>query len=139
MLKKVKDIPLGTRMARGVINRLISIATEVVRANNSNLLKKYGGDLMLSDKWARGVLEKLSWSKRKGTTRKVDPSPKFLTEEKFTFQRNMSTLVSQHDISPSLTINIDQTPLSYVDTGKYTFSFKGSKNIPIKAWMISTK
>ena len=35
MLKKVKDIALGTRMAGGVINRrqLISIATGVVRAN----------------------------------------------------------------------------------------------------------
>ena len=41
MLKKVKDIALGTRMAGGVINRrqLISIATGVGRANNPNLLK----------------------------------------------------------------------------------------------------
>ena len=42
---------------------VISIATEVVRANNPNLLKKYGGDLGLTDKWAREVLEKLTWSK----------------------------------------------------------------------------
>ena len=41
MLKKIKDITLGTRMAGGVINRRqpISIATGVVRANNPNLLK----------------------------------------------------------------------------------------------------
>ena len=54
MLKKVKDIALGTRMAGAVINRcqLISIATGVVRANNLNLLKEYGGDLVLTDKWA---------------------------------------------------------------------------------------
>ena len=72
MLKRVKNIALGTRMAGGVINRrqLISIATGVVRANNPKLLKEYGGDLVLTDKWARGVLEKLTWSKRKGTTRK---------------------------------------------------------------------
>ena len=77
MLKKVKAIALGTRIAEGVINRrqLISIATEVVRANNPNLLKDYSGDLVLADKWNRGVLEKLTWSKRKGTSRKVDPSP----------------------------------------------------------------
>ena len=31
-----------------------------------------------------------------------------------------------------MVINIDQTPLSYDNTGKYTFSFKGAKNIPIK-------
>ena len=64
-------------MAGGVKNwyQLISIATRVARANNSNLLKEYGGDLVLTDKWARGVLEKLTWSKRKGTTGIVDPSP----------------------------------------------------------------
>ena len=127
MLKKVKDIALGTRMAGGVINRrqLVSIATGVVRANNPNLLKEYGGNLVFTDKWARGVLEKLTWSKRKGTTGKV-------AEEKFTFQRNISALVSEHDIPPSLIINIDQIPLSYVNTGKYTFTFTGAKNIPIK-------
>ena len=84
-----KILALGTRMAVGVINKrqLISIVTGVVRANNPNLLKEYGGDLVLSDKWARGVLEKLTWSKRKGTTGKVDLSPQFLAQEKFSFQR----------------------------------------------------
>ena len=80
MLKKIKDIALGTRMAGRVINRrhLISIAAGVVRPNNPNLLKEYGGDLVLTDKWAGGILEKRTWSKRKGTTEKVDPSPQFL-------------------------------------------------------------
>ena len=134
MLKKVKDIALGARMAGGVINRrqLISIATGVVRANNSNLLKEYGGDLVLTDKWARGVLEKLTWNKRKGTTGKEDPSSQFLAEEKFNFQRNKSALVSERDIPPSLIINIDQTSLSYVNTGKYMFSFKGANDITLK-------
>ena len=120
-------------MVGGVINRhqLITVATGVVRANNPNLLKEYGSDLVLTDKWTRGVLEKLTSSKRKGITGKEDSSPQFLTEEKFTFQRNIA-LVSEHDIPPSLIINIDQTPLPYVNTGKYTFSFKGAKNIPIK-------
>ena len=99
MLKKVKDIALGTRMAGEAIKmrQLISIATGVVKANNPNLLKEYGGDLVLTDKWARGVSKKLTWSRRKGTTGKVDPSTQFLAEEKFTFQRNISALVSEHD------------------------------------------
>ena len=49
----------------------------------------------------------------------------FLAKEKFTFQRNISALVSEHDIPPSMIINIDQTPLSYVNTG--------AKNIPINS------
>ena len=75
---------------------------------------------------------KTAWSKRKGTTGNVDPSPQFLAEEKFTFQRKISALVSEHDIPLSLIINMDQTPLAYVNTEKYTFPFKGAKNIPIK-------
>ena len=51
MLKNVKDIALGTRMARGAISRgqLINITTGVVRANNPNLLKEYGGNIVLTE------------------------------------------------------------------------------------------
>ena len=62
MLKKVKDIALETRTAGGVINRsqLISIAAGVGRANKSTLLIDFGGDLVLTEKWAKEVLEKLT-------------------------------------------------------------------------------
>ena len=44
LLKKVNDIAVGTQLA-GVVNRrqLICIANGVVRANNPNLLKEFGG------------------------------------------------------------------------------------------------
>ena len=60
MLKKVKDIAFETRTAGGVINRsqLISIAAGV--ANKSTLLIDFGGDLVLIEKWAKEVLEKLT-------------------------------------------------------------------------------
>ena len=74
------------------------MTTGVVRENNPNLLKEYGRDLVLGDRWARGVLEKLTWSKHKVPSGKVDSSPQFLAEEKYTFQRNISALVSEHDI-----------------------------------------
>ena len=63
---------------------------------------------------------------------KVDPSPQFLAEEKFTFQRKISTAILEHDIFAPLVVNLDQIPLSYASLGKYTFSFKGAKNVPIK-------
>ena len=43
----------------------------------------------LTENWARNVLKAMNWTKRKGTTGKVEPSKKFLVEEKFTFQRKM--------------------------------------------------
>ena len=81
LIKKVKDIAIGTRSARGVINRkqILNIMKGVVKANNPSSLKKFGGKLHLSR-----------------------------------------------------IVNLDQTPLSYVSPGKYAFSFRGAKNVPIK-------
>ena len=71
-------------------------------------------------------------NKRKETTRKIESSPQFLCKEKFTFQRAISTTVLEHDIPTSLIVNLDQTPLNCVSSGKYTFSCSDAKNVPIK-------
>ena len=67
-LKKVKDIIIGTRAAGGVISRrmVIAIGIGVVKANDPNILKEYGGQVELTEGWARGVLSTLNWTKRKG-------------------------------------------------------------------------
>ena len=96
------------------------------------MLKEHGGDLELTEDWARHLLKSMEWVKRKGTTGKVEPSEKFLDEEKFTFQREISKVVTDHDIPLDLVLNLDQTPLSYVSPGKYTFCMKGSTTVPIK-------
>ena len=74
----------------------------------------------------------MEWVKRKGTTRKVEPSENFLQEEKFSYQRDISRVALEHDIPLDLVLNLDQTPLSYVSPGKYTFCLKGSTTVPIK-------
>ena len=74
----------------------------------------------------------MEWVKGKGTTGKVEPSVQFLAEEKI-FQKAISTVTNNHDISADLVINLDQTPLSYVSPRKYTFNFKGAKHVPIKS------
>ena len=78
----------------------------------------------MTNQWARSIL---NWFKRKETTGNIKPSPEFSAEEKFTFH----WAISSHDI-PNFVLNIDQTALPYVSSGKYTFSFNESKNFPIK-------
>ena len=58
MLKKVKGNALGTRTFGGVINgrQLKSMVTSAVTANKPTLSKDFGGDLVLTEKWARGVM-----------------------------------------------------------------------------------
>ena len=91
------------------------------------MLKEFGGGLELTENWARNVLKSVNWIERKGTTRKVEASKKFLEEEKFTFQRKISNVILDHDVPSALVLNLDQTPLSYVSPRKYIFSSKGSK------------
>ena len=72
------------------------------------------------------------WSKRKGTTSKIEPINQFLLEEKLTFQKRIASIIEEHYIPKELILNLDQTPLSYVFPGKYTFNPKGAKTVPIK-------
>ena len=74
----------------------------------------------------------MEWVKRKGTTGKVEPSEKFLQEEKFSYQGEISIIILNHDIPLDLVLNLDQTSLSYVSPGKYTFCLKGTTTVPIK-------
>ena len=136
LVQKIKEVIVGVRLSGAVISRrmVISIGNGVLKANDPNTLSEFGGTITLTKDWARGILRSMDWVKRKATTGKVDPSTQFLAEEKFTFQKVISTYVYDHDIPTDLIINLDQTPLSYVSPGKYTFNMKGAKHVPIKGF-----
>ena len=70
--------------------------------------------------------------KRKGATGQIEPSQQFLLEEKLTFQKKIYGAIFYHDIPKELIVILDQTPLSYVSPGKYTFEVKGVETVSIK-------
>ena len=131
ILKKIKDFIKGSRVAGTVISRkmVVAIVTGVVKANESKILRELRGSPQLIEGWAQNVLKVMYWVKRKGTTAKIEPFPKFLEEEKFTFQRAISKFFSDHDIQLELMLNLDQSPFSYVSPVKHTFDLKGSKTV----------
>ena len=134
ILKKIKDVLIESRLAGTVISRktVVAIGTGVVKANEPKILKEFDGSLELTEGWTQKVLKSVDWIKRKEATGKVEPCPKFLEQEKFTFQRAISKFVPDHDITLELVLNLDQTPISYLSLGKYKFDLKGSKTVPIK-------
>ena len=107
MLKKMKDVIVGSRLAGTAISRkmVIVIATRVIKANDPNILREFGGSLELTEGWARSVLKSMDWVKTKGTTGKVEPCSKFLEVEKFTFQRAVAKADSDHDTPMELVLN----------------------------------
>ena len=123
-----------SRLADIVVYRkmVAAIGTSAVKANEPKILREYGGSFELTEGLSQNILKAVDWVKRKGVTGKVEPCPKFLEEEKFTFQCATSKFVSDHDIPIKLVLNLDQTPLSYVLPEKQIFDLKGSKTVPIK-------
>ena len=87
-------------MAGRVISRkmVTAIGTGVIKVNCPSKLKDFGSHIALTEGWARGVLKSMKWSKRKGSTGKIEPSKQFLLEEKLTFQRRIASIIEEHDI-----------------------------------------
>ena len=94
--RKVKDVVTGARMPAGVISRkmVITIGTGVIKANYPSKPKDFGGHIALTEVWAWGVLKSIEWSKRKGTTGKIEPSKQFLLKEKLTFQWRIASILT---------------------------------------------
>ena len=61
MLKKIKDIIVGLRLAGTAISRkmVIAITTGLIKANDPNTLREFGGSLALTEGWARSVLKSM--------------------------------------------------------------------------------
>ena len=129
----MKDLVTGVRMDGGVISRkmVIAIDTRFIKANCPSKLD-FGSHIALTEGWARGVLKSVEWSKKKGTIGKIEQSKQFLLEEKLTFQRRIASIIEEHDISKEFILNLDQTPLSYLSTGKYTIIQKVQRQCLLK-------
>ena len=65
LLVNVKDTALGTCMSGNVINRqLMNTENGVIRANNLEMLKEFGGAIKLIEGLVRNISKSLNWSKR---------------------------------------------------------------------------
>ena len=80
----------------------------------------------------------MGWVKRKETTREIEAFVQLLAEEKFTFQKTISTIAYDHAIPGDLIINLDYTPLPYVSPRKYLFKVNGAKNLHDKRQITTT-
>ena len=68
---------------------------------------------------------------RMATTAKIPVAPALLSETKLYFQRKIKELQAWHEFPEDLIINFDQTPLSYVCTGKRTCHTQNASNVPL--------
>lgn len=128
---EIKVILQNLRTAGCGISRktVIAVGEGVLLAKCPDRLRKNGGSVSLTIKWARGILKSLDWSKRRGTTAKREMNPALYEELSFTWKKNIATLVLDHQIPEELIFNLDQTPLAYVSASKTTMAPRGANTV----------
>ena len=129
---EVKAYLKAVRDAGGVVTTSITIAagTAIVRRSDRNLLAENGGPITLTTNWAKSLLYRLNFVKRRGSSAALIAVKNF-EELKEQFLLDISAVVEMEDVPPQLVINWDQTGISIVPGSSWTMELKGSKRVEI--------
>ena len=101
---------LSMRAQQAVINSNIDlgVARALLLKNNRCLLYEFGGPTTLEKEWARHLLRRMGFSKRRAkSTSKVTPSD--LDEVRKNYPIEIYSVMKMEDLPDSLIINWDQT------------------------------
>ena len=130
--KEVQAYIQETRKVGGVVNARIAIAcaTGILRRRNSNLLAVNGGHVVLTKEWARYLLHRLGYVKRKSNS-KAKVTPTDFTQLQSHFLADIRAIVEMEEVPPALVVNWDHTGLKYVPVSSWTMAKEGSKRVEI--------
>ena len=117
----------------GVVNTAITMAAAegIVQNSDSQLLAKNGGNIVISTHWAKSLLARMGFVKRRVTT-KAKVSVNEFEEYKVQFLFDAKAIIKMEDIPDSLVINWDHTGIHHVPVGAWMMEKEGSKRVEIK-------
>ena len=117
----------------GIIDTAVvmSAAKGIAISIDRTQLVKYGGPAKLQRAWARSLLKKMNFTKRKGTTN-MKMTVKEFEQLKREFLQDVIDTVEMESIPAELIVNWDQTGLNLVPASQWTMAVKGSKRVAIK-------
>ena len=114
------------------------VNTEIVRAAAKGLIQamdrtrlaECGGPATLSVAWAKSLLHRMNFTKRRGST-KSGMTPNDLEKLRKTFLSEIVETVAMNDVPEDLIFNWDQTGINLVPGALWTMDKKGNKWIKI--------
>ena len=130
--EKVKRYVVAIRNNGGIVTTAITLAaaSAIVRRTDRNLLAENGGHITLTRNWAKSLLYRLHFVKRRGSTA-AKISVRNFEEIKQQFLIDLKTVIVMEDIPPDLVFNWDHTGVSIVPGSLWTMEERGSKRVPI--------
>lgn len=118
--KAVQDYIEALRIAGGVVNSAIVVAAAngIVSAKDVSLLSSRGGSISITKHWAKSLLSRMKYVKRKCSNAGKVSLPNFTRIQEI-FLADIAAEVLMNDIPDEL-ISWDQTGLPFVPTGQWT-------------------
>lgn len=116
-----------------VINTQIVIAAEkgIITEKDKTLLSENGGHLDLTKSWAKSLLQRMNFVKRRGSTTCKNDKVENFEELKNEFLERIEKTVTEYDIPSDLIINWDHAGLNIVPVSNWTMASEGSKRVEI--------
>lgn len=93
-------------------------------------LSEYGGHVKLSNTWAKSLLHRMNFTKRRGTTKEKVVVTNF-EELKVSFLEEIVDVVTMENIPVQLVMNWDQKAINLVPSSLWTMETKGKRRIAI--------
>ena len=131
---QVQEYLKGLRKCGMPINTSIVIASArgIVMNKNANLLVSNGGGIDLTKDWAKYLLKRMGFVKRKACSKSKVNVEKF-QELKEDFLLEIKNTVVMDEIPEDLIINFDQTGLNYVPVTSWTMEEAGARRVEVVA------
>ena len=105
-------------------------AEGIILSVDANMLACNGGHILITKTWAKSLLQRMGFVKRKATT-KAKVSIENFEELKVQFLIDIKTIVTLEEIPLEPIINWDQTAMHYVPVSSWTMEVKGAKRVEI--------
>ena len=126
-----RGAPIGTSV-------IIGIGRGILLKHNRSGLEEFGGSLKLNKEWAKCILRRMGYSKRRANA-KAKISPSDFKEIKDQFLMDVKSVVKMEDIPDKLVINWDLTAMKIVPSSSWTMEKRGTKKWKYRVLMTSDK
>ena len=116
---RARGVPIGTSV-------VIGMGRGILLKHNRSQLEEYGGMIKLNKEWAKSILRRMGFTKRKANS-KSKVLPTNFEEIKRNYLSDIQAVVEMEDIPPELVINWDHTATKIAASGEWTMEKKEPK------------
>jgi hypothetical protein len=113
---------------------VIAAAKGILIGNDKTLLAENGGSIGISKTWAKSLLKRMNFVKRRGSTACKNVKIENFDQLKDEFIERIDKTVNDFEIPSSLIINWDHAGLNIVHVSNWTMAYEGSKRIEISGF-----